>query len=122
MIDRLLIGEALVVEAEQSVRTGVDGDVDAGLAEQLPCLPGDTGAVVEDVVGAKYAGLGEFRAELGQVANELGQDAHVVAARDLPPVEIELRSEANADQVIALVPVDSETLQVARQMGGGRLL
>ena len=40
MVDRLLVGEALVVEAEQRVRTRVDGDVDAGAGEQLPGLLG----------------------------------------------------------------------------------
>ena len=77
--------------------------------------------MIEDVVRTQHARLGEFRPELGEVADELGQDAHVELARDLPPVEVELAEQADADQTVALVPVAGETLQVARQMRGGRL-
>ena len=42
VIDRLLIGEALVVEAEQRVRARIDGDVDAGLRQAASTSPAGT--------------------------------------------------------------------------------
>jgi hypothetical protein len=78
--------------------------------------------VIEDVVRSEHAGFREFRPQLCKVADELGQDAHVEAARDLPPVEIELAEQPDAYQADALVPVFGEALQVARQMAGRRLL
>jgi len=122
VIDRLLIGEALVVETEQRIRTGIDGDVHARIREQLPRLLWDTCAVIEDVVRAQHAGLGEFRAELGEIADELGQDLHVEPACDFPPVEIELTEEANPHPARPIVPVQCEAFEVLRQMGIGRFL
>ena len=89
-IDRLLVGEALIVEAEQRVGARIDGDVDARVRKQLPRLLRHPRAVVEDIVRPEHAGFGELRPKLGEIADEFGQNTHVEAARDLPPVEIEL--------------------------------
>ena len=72
VVDRLLIGEAIVVEAEQRVGTGIDGHVDAGVGEQPPVLVRHTGAVIEDIMRPEHALLGEFRSKLGEIADELG--------------------------------------------------
>jgi len=73
-------------------------------------------------VSPQHAGFGELRPKLGEVADELGQNTHVEAARDLPPVEIELPEQADPNQAVAMVPVIRETLEVRRQMGRRGLL
>ena len=67
-------------------------------------------------------GLGEFRPELGEIADELGQDPHVEPARDFPPVEIELTEEADPHQARRHCSSYGEAFEVLRQMGSGRLL
>ena len=78
--------------------------------------------MIEDVVRTEEARLVEFRPEFSEIADELGQDAHVEPARHPPPVDVEHAEQADANQTRALVPFTREALQVARQMRGGRLL
>src|ERR1700742_556993 len=72
--------------------------------------------MIEDVVRSEHAGLDEFRTQLCEVADELGQDAHVEAARDLPPAEIELAEETDSNQALARVPVAGKPLEIPWQM------
>ena len=122
VVDRLLVGEALVVEAEQRVRARIDGDVDAGIREQLPRLLRNARAVVEDVVRAEHARLGELRPELEPIAVKFGQDTHVEATCDLPPIEIELTEQADPHQSAISVPFAGEAFDVLRQMRDRRLI
>jgi hypothetical protein len=117
VIDCLLVGEALIVEAEQRIRARIDGDVYARVRKQLPRPLRYPGAMVEDIVRAQHAGFGELRTQLGEVADKFGQNMHVEATSDLPPVELELAEQADPNQAVATVPAPGKTPQIRRQMG-----
>ena len=55
MIDGLLIGKTIVIEAEQRIRARIDGDVDARVSKQTPRFLRDSCAMIEDVVWTKHA-------------------------------------------------------------------
>lgn len=122
VIDRLLVGEAFIIEAEERVRTRIDCHVDPGLGEEPPGFLRDAGAVVEDVVRTKHALFSEFRTELGEIADEFREDAHVQAAGNLPPIKIELAEEPHLYQAAIMIPVRCEAFQIIRQVGGRGLL